>query len=100
MKDVSYAFTFGSIDCLAQNAQMGDTDSVAKVTLLFLAKHLGIEQNAAIEQMQGMMGFSESAAGLEIMKQGGTAINQFLNEDMSSISVLSGLLKGDYFTSS
>ena len=98
--DVAYAFAFGGIDYLTQAARMRDTNSVAKTTLLFLANHLGIEKEAALKQMHLMFSFSQSPAGLEIMKQGGTALKRFINQDMSAVSVLSDLIAGDYFTSS
>lgn len=98
--DVSFTYAFGVIDILAQVKHMGDTESVGKITMLFLAKHLGIAPEASYEQMVQMMKFSQSKAGLEIMGQGANAFLRFFKGDHTAGSHLNDLLSGDYFKSS
>lgn len=97
--DISFAYVFGVIGLLADRNDKVGSESIVKITMIFLVKYLGIEQKASHEQMLQMITFTESEAGRHIMGIGAEAYLRYEKGDATAVLGLEELISGDYFKS-
>lgn len=91
-------FLLGAVDYATYASGLRNTDNVAKVTGLVLARHMDIGVDECFNRVVDIVRLSKGRAGTLIGEQGGLALQKALRDsDPAATSVLAEIIHGGHF---